>query len=98
MRGIHDRFDSRIHAARFLEKAKGKFRAQAERVLPVNAAPRKRQLDVLPHGLPVRNMGKIDRVVQNRRRGIRRAHFFAFGLRTSLTSETENDGIICFVL
>src|ERR1700684_2239565 len=46
--GIHHDFQLRIDLAAFFEEAEREARANAERILPINAAPRKGQLNFLP--------------------------------------------------
>ncbi len=75
---VHQSFDLRIDAARLLQKPKGEFGAQSERILPVDPAPWKRQLNVLPHGPLMRNARKVYRAGKNVRRSLDGGLFFRF--------------------
>src|SRR5271154_1388184 len=62
---IHDDFHLRIHLPRFFEEAEGETRADAESVLAIIAAMRKRQLDFLARGGLSRDVGKKYRAGEN---------------------------------
>src|ERR1700692_3810282 len=75
--GIDDDFQLRIHLAGFLEEAEGETRADAESVLAIIAAMRKRELNFLARrGLP-RDVGKKYRTRENLARA-----FFIFAHHT----------------
>src|SRR5271163_464289 len=58
---VHRDFQIRIHLACLLEEAEGKARANAERILPVNAAAREAQLDLLARGAHPRDVWEKNR-------------------------------------